>query len=345
MAQHRRYIYLALVLLAAALFYWRSPQEPPVEMATLTGKTMGTTYSITAPAAEVSKQLADRIEQRLEELETIFSTWRQDSEISRFNANRSSDWFTCSAELAEVVAESIRIHRVTGGAFEVTLGPLIERWGFGKEEIAVPPSEEELARLMESVGTRHLEARTDPPSIRKDHPETSINLSGIAKGYAVDALADLLEQEDLADYMVEIGGEVRTKGSNGDRPWRIAIAKPQTGEPTAQRILQINTAAIATSGGYQNSLELLNQRYIHILDPTTGKPVKSQTASVTVIDEASTMRADALATALMVMPAEDALRLADAEEIAVHLILLDEKGELAARSSIAFDAYTGPPRP
>ena len=127
MAQHRRYIYLALVLLAAALFYWRSPQEPPVEMATLTGKTMGTTYSITAPAAEVSKQHADRIEQRLEELETIFSTWRQDSEISRFNANRSSDWFTCSAELVEVVAESIRIHRITGGVFEVSGGMNIKR--------------------------------------------------------------------------------------------------------------------------------------------------------------------------------------------------------------------------
>ena len=340
MTQHRRYIYLAFVLLAAALFYWRSPQEPPVEMATLTGKTMGTTYSIRAPAAEVGKQLANRIEQRLEELENIFSTWRDDSEISHFNASRSSDWFPCSAELPAVVAESIRIHRMTGGAFEVTLGPLVERWGFGKQESTTPPSKEELARLMESVGTRHLEVRIDPPAIRKHHPATSINLSGIAKGYAVDAVVDLLEQENLAAYMVEIGGEVRTKGANGDRPWRIAIAKPQPGEPKAQRIVEIKTAAIATSGGYQNSIQLLDQRYIHILDPTTGKPVKSQTASVTVIDEASTMRADALATALMVMPAEDALRLADTQEIAVHLILLDEKGELAARSSAAFDTYT-----
>ena len=340
MAKHRRYIYPALVLLAAALFYWRSPQEPPVEMATLTGKTMGTTYSITAPAAEVSNQLADRIEQRLEELEDIFSTWRNDSEISRFNANSSSDWFPCSAELAEVVDEAIRIHRLTGGAFEVTLGPLIERWGFGKDEITTPPSDEELARLMESVGTRHLEARMDPPAIRKRHPETSINLSGIAKGYAVDDLAELLGQLGLSAFMVEIGGEVRTRGTNGERPWRIAIAKPQPGEPKAQRIVEITTAAIATSGGYQNSLELLDKRYIHILDPATGKPVKSQTASVTVIDEASTMNADALATALMVMPAEDALRLADAQEIAVHLILLDANGELAARSSIAFDTYT-----
>ncbi len=345
MAQHRRYIYPALVLLAAALFYWHSPQEPPVEMATLTGSTMGTTYSITASAAEVSKQLADRVEQRLEELENIFSTWRQDSEISRFNTYRNSDWFSCSAELAQVVDEAIRIHRLTGGAFEVTLGPLIERWGFGKEEITTPPSDEELASLMESVGTRHLEARMDPPAIRKRHPETSINLSGIAKGYAVDDLANLLGKPELSAFMVEIGGEVRTKGGNGDRPWRIAIARPQTGEPRAQRIVEINTAAIATSGGYQNSLELLDQRYIHILDPASGKPVKSQTASVTVIDKESTMRADALATALMVMPAEDALRLADEQGIAVHLILLDENGELAARSSVAFDGYTGTPPP
>ena len=340
MAKHRRFIYPALILLVAALFYWRSPQEPPVAMATLTGKTMGTTYSVTVPAGKVSNALADSIGQRLEELENIFSTWRQDSEISRFNADRSSDWFSCSAELAQVVTEAIRIHRLTGGAFEVTLGPLIERWGFGKEEITTPPSDEELATLLQSVGTRHLEARSDPPAIRKHHPETSINLSGIAKGYAVDDLADLLGQQGLSAFMVEIGGEVRTRGRNGERPWRIAIAKPQPGEPKAQRIVEINTAAVATSGGYQNSLELLDQSYIHILDPVTGKPVKSQTASVTVIDEESTMRADAFATALMVMPAEDALHLADAQELAVHLILLDEKGELAARSSIAFDTYT-----
>ena len=342
MAKHRRYIYLALVLLAATLFYWRSLQEPSAEMATLTGKTMGTSYSVTVPTRHASNQLADAIAYRLEELENIFSTWRQDSEISRFNVSRSSDWFTCSEELAEVVAESIRIHKLTNGAFEVTLGPLIERWGFGKQEITTPPSEAELATLMQSVGTLHLASRTDPPGIRKHHPEASINLSGIAKGFAVDAIAELLEQQGLAGYMVEIGGEIRTKGRNGDQPWRIAIAKPRPGEPRAQRILEIESAAIATSGGYQNSLELLDKSYIHILNPTTGIPVKSQTASVTVIDERSTMRADALATALMVMPARDALRLANEHDIAAHLILLDDEGNLAPRSSDAFDSLLGP---
>jgi thiamine biosynthesis lipoprotein len=192
---------------------------------------------------------------------------------------------------------------------------------------------------MLSVGTAYLETRESPPAIRKHRPETTINLSGIAKGYAVDAIAGLLEQEGLAAYMVEIGGEVRTKGRNDDRPWRIAIARPEPGEPAAQRIVETGTAAIATSGGYQNSLELLDKRYIHILDPATGNPVKSRTASVTVIDEASTMRADALATALMVMPASDALHLADEQGIAAHLILLDDKGELVSRSSKAFDPW------
>ena len=339
MAQHRRTIYLALVLLAAALFYWRSPQEPSTEMVTLAGKTMGTGYSVTVPARHAGNRLADAIEQRLEELEDIFSTWRDASEISRFNASRSTGWFHCSEELESVVAESIRLHALTDGAFEVTLGPLIERWGFGKRDVTVPPSGEELAALMLSVGTTYLESRESPPAIRKHRPETTINLSGIAKGYAVDAIAGLLEQEGLAAYMVEIGGEVRTKGQNGDRPWRVAIARPQPGEPAAQRIVETGAAAIATSGGYQNSLELLDKRYIHILDPSTGNPVKSRTASVTVIDEASTMRADALATALMVMPASDALRLADEQGIAAHLILLDDKGQLVSRSSKAFDPW------
>jgi thiamine biosynthesis lipoprotein len=345
MANHRRYIYLALALLAAALFYWRSLQEPSADMVTLSGKTMGTSYSITVPARHASNRLADSIDQRLEELENIFSTWRDDSEISRFNASRSTGWFSCSEELEKVVAESIRIHDLTGGAFEVTLGPLIERWGFGKQDVTAPPSDEDMAALMLSVGTGHLETRRSPPAIRKRHPDTSLNLSGIAKGYAVDAVSGLLEQNGLAAYMVEIGGEVRTKDRNGDRPWRIAIARPQPGEPGAQRILETRKAAIATSGSYQNSLELLDKRYIHILNPATGQPVKSQTASVTVIDEESTMRADALATALMVIPAKDALRLADEQGIAAHLILLDEQGRLVSRSSMAFDPWSTTTKP
>lgn len=340
--QHRRFIYVALVLLAAALLYWRSPQEPSSEVATLSGKTMGTTYSISVPAQHADETLADTIEQRLEDLENIFSTWREDSEISQFNANRGSDWFPCSAELAEVVAASIRIHSLTGGAFEVTLGPLIERWGFDAAEVSTAPSEEELSALMQSVGTAHLETRKSPPAIRKRLPDTVINLSGIAKGYAVDIIAGLLEEQGLELYMVEIGGEVRTKGRNDDRPWRIAIARPQSGEPRAQKVIEIKTASIATSGGYQNSLELLDNSYIHILDPATGKPVKSQTASVTVIDEESTMRADALATALMVMPVEDALRLADRHDIAAYFIVLGENGHLAQRASTAFHSRLDP---
>ncbi|MGD9096097.1 MAG: FAD:protein FMN transferase, partial [Chromatiales bacterium] len=148
MANHRRYIYLALALLAAALFYWRSLQEPSADMVTLSGKTMGTSYSITVPARHASNRLADSIDQRLEELENIFSTWRDDSEISRFNASRSTGWFSCSEELEKVVAESILIHDLTGGAFEVTLGPLIERWGFGKQDVTAPPSDEDMAALM-----------------------------------------------------------------------------------------------------------------------------------------------------------------------------------------------------
>ena len=339
--QHRRFIYVALVLLAAALLYWRSPQEPSSEMATLSGKTMGTTYSISVPAQHADETLAVTIEQRLEDLENIFSTWRDDSEISQFNASRSNDWFSCSAQLAKVVAASIQIHSLTGGAFEVTLGPLIERWGFDAAEVTIPPSEEELTALMQSVGTAHLETRESAPAIRKRLPDTVINLSGIAKGYAVDVIAELLEEQGLELYMVEIGGEVRTRGSMVGRPWRIAIARPQPGEPRAQRVVEINTAAIATSGGYQNSLELLDKSYIHILDPATGKPVKSQTASVTVIDN-TTMRADALATAFMVMPPDEALRLADRHDIAAYFIVLGDEGQLVQRASTAFHSRLDP---
>jgi thiamine biosynthesis lipoprotein len=333
---HRRFFYVALIVLTAALLYWRNLQEPQQQMATLGGKTMGTSYSVTVPVDHAGASLVHAIDRRLEQLEDIFSTWRSESEISRFNASRSTEWFDCSAELAHVVAASIRINRLTGGRFEVTLGPVIERWGFGKAEIDMPPSGEELASLMQSASTSLLETRTAAPAIRKQDPATSINLSGIAKGYAVDAIAGLLEERGIAHFMVEIGGEVRTQGGNGRKPWRIAIARPQPGEPRAQTILEVATAALATSGGYHNSITLLEREYIHIIDPATGRPVRSQTASVTVIDETSTMRADALATALMVMPADEAINFADANGIAAHLMLLEEPGRLVTRSSRAF---------
>jgi thiamine biosynthesis lipoprotein len=339
MGLHRRFVYVALILLIAALLAWRNLQEPSQEMASLGGGTMGTTYSITVPLNHAGAPLADAIEQRLDEIDRIFSTWRDDSDISRFNASRSTDWFASPEELASVVAESIRIHELTGGAFDITLGPVIERWGFGREDVTTPPSDEELAVLMASVGTRFLDSRASPPAIRKQRPDIAINLSGIAKGWAVDAIAMLLMERGIEHFMVEIGGEVRTRGGNGGKPWRIAIARPQPGEPQAQTLLEIGTAAIATSGGYHNSIELLEQQYIHIIDPARGRPVKSQTASVTVIDEASTMTADALATALIVMPAENAMRFADSNGIAAHIMLLDEDGRLTARSSQAFLAY------
>jgi thiamine biosynthesis lipoprotein len=335
---HRRYLYLALIALAVVFLFWQEP-EPPQQVLTLGGKTMGTTYSVSMLSASPDMQLAGDIEARLEQLENIFSTWRNDSEISRFNAAGSTGWFGCSPELAHVVERSIHFHALTGGVFEVTLAPVIERWGFGRTDIATPPTDEELAGLMASVGTQALEARLSPPAIRKQKPDLSINLSAIAKGYAVDQLAELLEEHGIHNYMVEIGGEVRTGGSNRGRDWRVAIARPEPGTPQAQRVIELGEGAVATSGGYRNSIALLEKRYIHIIDPKSGKPVESRTASVTVIHDFSTMRADALATAFMAMPADAAIALADSVGVAAHLMLLDESGELTTRSSRAFQTY------
>lgn len=335
---HRRYLYLALIALAVVFLFWNESKSPSPQMMTFGGNTMGTTYSIAVLASHADSELVSDIEKQLEQIETIFSTWREDSEISRFNRSHSSDWFACSAELVEVVQASIRINTLTDGAFDVTLGPVIERWGFGKSESITPPSDLELADLMTNVGTRFLET-SGQPAIRKSNPDIAINLSGIAKGYAVDRLAALVEERDIDNFMIEIGGEIRTAGSNRGRPWRVAIAKPKAGMPQAQRVISLGEATIATSGGYRNSVELLKKQYIHIIDPVTGKPVQSRTASVTVIDEDSTMRADALATALMVMPVESAIEFADNHDIAAHIMTLSDNGDLSTYSSKAFAAY------
>lgn len=286
---------------------------------------MGTGYSvkITDLPPEIELQRLERdIARLLEEINGLMSTYQEDSELSRFNRSRRTDWIAVSPELVYVVKEAQRVSRLSGGAFDVTVGPLVNLWGFGPS-VSFPemPSAAQIAAARKRVGFKWLQIRSSPPALRKEREDIYVDLSGIAKGYGVDRVAEFLEAQGIHNYLVDIGGEERIKGhSSLGEAWRIAIAQPVPGEPRVQCIIELDSGGLATSGNYRNYFEQEGKRYSHIIDPRTGWPISHQLASVTVLSDTA-MRADALATALMVLGPKQGVRLAEQEKIAALLII------------------------
>jgi thiamine biosynthesis lipoprotein len=260
------------------------------------------------------------------------STWEPDSEISRFNRHRGGDWFAVSPELAAVVAESLSIAALSGGAFDIRVGPLVRLWGFGPGPappgLPDPAAVETARRLAGGV----IEVRERPPALRKSLPEAEIDLSAIAKGDAVDRIARHLEAAGVHRYLVEIGGELRVRGRGpAGHPWRIAIELPDPRARLPGPVLELEEGAVATSGDYRNFFEHGGRRYPHVIDPATGRPVAHRTGSVTVLDP-SARRADALATALLVLGAEQGLVLAEREGLAAYFLVGSPGGPTALPS-------------
>lgn len=298
------------VLLTTTVFLvaaFASAEEPPpaAELVTLAGRTMGTVYSVKflQPTALVGVEQARReVGALLDRLDQAMSTYREDSDVCRFGAYRGGDWFAVSADTARVVAESLRVSELTGGAFDVTVDPLVRLWGFGpRRETGEPPPEPAIAEARRKVGWRKLQARLDPPALRKTSPEISVDLSAIAKGYAADAVAGCIEKLGATNYLVAIGGELKARGhGQQDRPWRVGVDKPLDDGRAIQRVIELKDSAISTSGDYRNFFTDAGHRYSHVIDPRTGRPATHNLASVTIVQETSA-RADALATGLMVL--------------------------------------------
>lgn len=291
------------------------------------GSTMGTTWKVRYgynPTLGEPIPLETDVQSRLDVLEHTFSTWRSDSEISRFNAARTTDWFPVSHELARVVAESQRISEQTGGAFDATVLPLVKLWGFvGPDRKDVIPPDSAIMNAMAHVGYQHLHVRLDPPALRKDDPQLAIDLSGIAKGHAVDAVDAYLAGQHIEHDMIEIGGELKVRGHDMRGPWRLGIELPDDHIIGAvMQPLQLTGIAMATSGDYRNDFIVDGRRYSHEIDPHTGRPTTHHLASVTVLHD-SCMTADALATALMVMGETDGQKFAVDHDLAVLFVIRD----------------------
>lgn len=308
----------------------------------ISGSTMGTTYSIKVvdPPSHLTRQtLVTQVNEELATLVGKFSTFDPQSELERFNHSRQTQWIPASAGLVEVLREARRVSEASAGAFDVTVGPLVDLWGFGPPRGGDRiPSEPELESLLSHVGYRKVEARNDPPAIRKLDPDTRVDLSAIAKGYAVDRVARLLETRGISRYLVEIGGELRGLGLNGnDEDWRVGIETPSDTSPGLRMIITIDHTGVATSGDYHNYFMKNGQRYSHEIDPHTGKPVTHKLASVTVISP-QTMHADAMATALMVLGPDAGFALAAREGLAAYFIIRTANG-FVDRQTAAFDRF------
>ncbi len=317
-------------------------QTKRAEVVSLSGSTMGTTWSVSLlpDSVEINPAiLENKIQQRLDQINALMSTYDPDSEISRFNNQLNNDWFPVSAETAEVIRLSQQISQLTGGAFDISVGPLVELWGFGasqrREQI---PTVEEINEELARVGYEKLELRDEPAAIRKKVPQLRIDLSAIAKGYAVDLVAVLIKEQGVHNFLLEIGGEIQSAGQRGDgTPWRLGIEKPLDGVREVETVFQLSGTALATSGNYRNFYVENGQRYVHTINPENGWPIRHKLASATVLDS-SCARADALATALMVLGEEKGRELCEKYRIAAYFLIHENDAIIEYRSP-AFMAF------
>lgn len=313
----------------------------------LEGATMGTTYSvqIVDPPAGVDLDALQRaIDAELEAVNETMSTYRSDSELSRFNGAPADAWVPVSEALGEVVATAKTIGAASGGALDVTVGPLVNLWGFGPDLSTKDlPSEAAIAASLQRTGLEKLRVRLDPPALRKARADLYVDLSAIAKGYGVDRLAALLAGAGIENLLVEIGGELYGRGVNGrGQPWRVAIERPEAQVRRVLKVVPLRDTGMATSGDYRNFFELNGVRYSHSIDPSTGWPVRHELASVTVLADSATA-ADGWATALLVLGAERGPALAESEGVAALFIERHADGRIVERTTAAFDLRTARP--
>ena len=281
----------------------------------ITGQTMGTTYSIKVVTADMNQLavLKDDVDVRLDEINQSMSTFRPDSEISRFNAWTQPEGFAVSEDFMTVAKTAGRLHQLSGGAWDATIMPLVDLWGFGKgKNLQRIPTENQVNALLEQVGFDGIEF-LGPNSLKKKNTALSLDFASIAKGYGVNQIVGLLRSRGFENFLVEIGGEVYAAGhkQNGDR-WRVGINYPEkhASRNDIYRVVALQDRALATSGDYRNFYEIGGRFFSHVIDPRTGYPVANQVVSASIISSSCTF-ADGLATAVMVMGPKAGIQLID----------------------------------
>ena len=318
------------LIIFGLLSFTAACEDQAPSLVTLEGPTMGTTYSIKVVGAELDREaLQRRVDQQLAAINATFSTYLDDSELSLINRSPRQQ-LSVSETMVFLLTMSQQIFELSGGAFDVTVGPLVNLWGFGPTgPMNGIPSEAEIRVALSQAGFARV--RVDGRQLQRP-ASIYLDFSAIAKGYAVDEIARLLESSGAGDYLIEIGGEVKAKGRNSrGTAWVIGIEAPDRTSRRLYRTLPIIDLALATSGDYRNFFEHEGKVYSHTIDPRTGWPVDHRLASVTVLHESAAM-ADALATAFSVLGPDETMRLADEENLMVFAIIRGKDGFEERRS-------------
>ncbi|MDE0402339.1 MAG: FAD:protein FMN transferase [Gammaproteobacteria bacterium] len=299
------------------------------------GYTMGTSYRIVSQCEQLVEPKV--IATKLDELESVLSTYRADSDITRFNQSEPLKWVAVDRSLVNVVELAEQVSLATNGKFDITVKPLIDLWGFGATVVQKSPTADEIRKVLPLVDYRAIEWRYIQPALRKQQ-ELSIDVSGIGKGYAVDQVAQYLEENRCENYLIDIGGEVRVLGHNPNgTPWQVAIESPDL-SGRVQFKLAILEGAVATSGTYRNFRTYEESKVSHLIDPQLGYPIQSHLVSVTVY-ATTTTQADAICTGLFVMGIEAGLEYAEQKNIAVVFVtFLSEREGLDYQLSTAMEA-------
>ena len=314
---------LALVIVGAVAWWLGAGSRPDVQE--FVGFTMGTSFGVTVEA-EMSRAEHDSvrslIEHRLDRVNRLMSTFDSTSELSRLNRHASTEPFPVSEELLEVLAMAHEVSERSAGAFDVTVAPLVDAWGFGPGDRAYPtPDATQLSSLRERVGYRLIDLDHRERTVSKTNPQTVMDLSAIAKGYGVEAVASSLLERGYTSFLVDIGGELKAIGRRSEgRAWRVGIELPDETAVGLHGTVDLIDEAVATSGDYRNFYEDDGVRYAHIIDPRSGSPIRLRGASVSVVHRHAAV-ADAWATALTVLGPSDGYNLALREGIAALFIM------------------------
>ena len=313
------------ILIICFLLIFSCSQEKNYN-AKIKGNTMGTYYFIEVidvPVELKIKNIELEIKNTLKKANKILSNWDKDSEISIINKTDKTTAIKISDELNEVFKTAKEINAKSNGFFDLTLDPIIELWGFGykSKQMQVIPKDNQIKNILSLIGQKSfLKMNFDNNELIKKNKDIKINLSSIGKGYGIDLIGKKLDQLGINNYIINIGGDILTKGYNSKKEnWVIGIENPNLKEKLIKEIVNLTNKGLATSGDYKNFFTKDGKRYSHIINPKTGKPIMHSTKSVTVIHENS-MKADGWATAFLALGSLEGLKIADKEKIAVLFI-------------------------
>ena len=322
----RALVAVALALIALVLIFWR-PTRPPVTH-TLDGYAFGSTWSVRFVGDPSVDREALRVvlEAELRNLDNALTSYRADGGLAKLNAAPVGEWHPVPVHLARVIRFGIALNAESGSAFDMTVKPLMTLWGFGGDAPgSIPPAAEALEKARARLGSDRIDVSADDREIRK-RVEVEIDVNGIAPGYIADVLSDTLSARGIKDHLVEIGGELRTRGHRPDGSlWHLGVERPVPERGEIERVIAVTDAGVATSGDYRHFVEIDGKRYSHTIDPSTGRPIDHPLASVTVV-ASDALSADGYSTTLMVLGPEKGMAWAAARGLPCFMIVRTASG-------------------